>query len=54
MIAETGPQIFTEKEPRSETRTDGALAPAKLDGVAQPGRARVGEARIFVEFRRGF
>ncbi len=27
MIAETGPQIFTEKGPRSETRTDGSARP---------------------------
>ena len=29
MIAETGPQIFTEKGPRFETRTDGGARPGE-------------------------
>jgi hypothetical protein len=29
MIAETGPQIFTEEGPRSETRTDGSARPGE-------------------------
>ena len=53
MIAETGPQIFTEEGPPSKTRTDGSARPGESGRGVQPGRARVGAGRIFGEFRRG-
>src|ERR1700677_2974557 len=46
MITETGPRIFTEKGPLFGCARTTAIAPAELAGVAQPGRSRVGEARI--------
>jgi hypothetical protein len=42
MSVETGPQFFIQKGPPCERAQAVALAPAKLVGVAQPGRAREG------------
>ena|SRR5438552_3481449 len=50
--AQMGPQVCMQKGPRAETAGNGSARPAELVGVAEPGRARWGEADLSI--RRDF